>query len=184
MTSKPSDSDTWQTPKYILDCVRKIGPILLDPCTTKENPTSAKYICTEYSELYDGLNTSWSDLCQGNNEGLPVWVNPPFSNFLAWANKTIEETFYKYEIARIGKGGSLKNPLFFLGRSDPSTEWYQRLRTNADCIIHPYKRVIFINPENPESRQAPKFACVIFGFNVTPKRAAWAFQSVADVIAL
>lgn len=44
-----SAKDDWQTPAEVLELVRKVGPIVLDPCTTVDNPTGAALIC------HDGL---------------------------------------------------------------------------------------------------------------------------------
>ena len=66
-----SQQSGWQTPEPILYRVRQLGDIVLDPATTKENPTRAQYIRTPMCDP-DGLETRWSEF------GGLVFVNPPY----------------------------------------------------------------------------------------------------------
>ena len=66
----------WQTPDDVLDVIRRVGPIALDPCTTPDNPTGAQCWITPTSPLGCGLTHSrgWPQLACG---GL-TYVNPPY----------------------------------------------------------------------------------------------------------
>ena len=82
-----------QTPEYLLDLVRKVGPILYDPCTAPDNPTRALMFSTpeqttdaqghEHDDV-DGLAYIW-----------PAWeragvtyINPPYGRALGpWTRK-------------------------------------------------------------------------------------------------
>lgn len=77
-----SDEMDWQTPDEVLELVRLVDAIGLDPCTTRENPTAAwQWICPPD----DGLETPWLD------KGL-VYVNPPYGRKLPrWVGKCAAE---------------------------------------------------------------------------------------------
>lgn len=87
-SAKTGGSDAWQTPDNVLQLVRQVGPIVLDPCTTKLNPTGAQYIVTVVD---DGLLGNW-DL------GGLVYVNPPYSAVRAWMACCREEAHVGAEI--------------------------------------------------------------------------------------
>lgn len=75
-----SSSDSWQTPENVLDLVRSVEPIGLDPCTSPDNPVGADKF---YTESEDGLSQSspwWT------GRGL-IFVNPPYSNVGRWMEK-------------------------------------------------------------------------------------------------
>ena len=59
-------SDIWETPKEIYNFY--MSRVFFDPCPI--NPT------------FDGLNIEWKDR---------NFVNPPYSQLLAWVHKAIEE---------------------------------------------------------------------------------------------
>ena len=77
-----SDVMDWQTPEEVLDVVRSVAPITLDPCTSPENPTGAAQWFTPGME---SLTRSW------NVDGL-VYVNPPYGRAMReWMRKLSEE---------------------------------------------------------------------------------------------
>lgn len=79
-----SKDPTWQTPDCVLDRVRRIGPIGLDPCTVEENPTNAHAIFTPYD---DGLVHAWFT----HDTSHVVYVNPPYGRGIGpWVNKCSE----------------------------------------------------------------------------------------------
>jgi hypothetical protein len=111
-SAKTGGRDTWQTPEEVLTCVRCVGPIGLDPCTTIYNPTKAMVWmhnnshvtrarwnelwghCPNAIDLRDGLTQDWS-LYQ--DKGL-VYVNYPFSESKAWFDKCQKEAAKGCEI--------------------------------------------------------------------------------------
>jgi site-specific DNA-methyltransferase (adenine-specific) len=96
----------------ILDAVRKIAPIKLDPCTVRDNPTGAEYIRTPDCDP-DGLQTAWHEF-----SGL-VYVNPPYGRSRGnrcreWVLKAITEYYLGAEIV-----------MLLPARTD--TEWFHLL---------------------------------------------------------
>jgi hypothetical protein len=91
-----SGSGDWQTPACVLERVRKVGPIALDPCTTRGNPTRAFSICLERGPRpgdddrvhIDGLAVAWVDaLAAGKLDGL-VYVNCPYGRAISqWTKR-------------------------------------------------------------------------------------------------
>lgn len=78
-----SKDPTWQTPDCVLDRVRRIGPIGLDPCTVGGNPTNARAF---YTPQEDGLECSWQTF-----SGHVIYVNPPYGRGIGpWVDKCRE----------------------------------------------------------------------------------------------
>lgn len=72
----------WQTPRGVLDLVNAVGCIMFDPCTSDDNPTDANmYI----SPPGNGLEWDW------RIGGGLVYVNPPYNELAAWAEKCAAE---------------------------------------------------------------------------------------------
>src|SRR3990167_8577547 len=75
MSSKKSD---WQTPEHVLELVRQVAPIGLDPCTSPDNPCRAETLFSA-----GGLEASWKPLAGGL-----VYCNPPYGRQIrAWLRK-------------------------------------------------------------------------------------------------
>lgn len=75
-----SADGTWQTPDNVLELVRRVGNIGLDPCTVESNPTGAWHFCTPE---HDGLARPWK--APGNSL---IYVNPPYGRGIgAWIAK-------------------------------------------------------------------------------------------------
>ena len=70
-----SKDQAWQTPDDVLDVVRQVAHIELDPCTSPDNPVGADtYYALENDN--DGLINPWQ-LTERHHQ---VYVNPPFKN--------------------------------------------------------------------------------------------------------
>lgn len=117
-------NDYWQTPWYIIDAVNGLWPNgWMDPC-----PAAPKL---------DGLSYSW---CQ------PAYINPPFSNYLAWANRANFQG----------------NEQLFICAHDHSTERFQTLmpRATALCLLH--ARVQFITPSGDVGKSPAQCHTLIY----------------------
>lgn len=136
MSSRRMD---WETPDDVLECVRMVAPIDLDPCTTTENPTKArKFICPgplhEGNRIAagggigvcgDGLALPWE-----SDAGL-VFVNPPYGRHLPkWAAKM-----------RLEASGGVEIVALVPARTD--TKWFQKHLSKADAICFWEGRLTF-----------------------------------------
>ena len=124
------ESDNWWTPEYILDVVRAVlGPIPLDPCTDKSNPTKASSFLTVED---NALQRMWA---------VPYFCNPPYSQ----ASKWIEYALMQYV------------PGLLLVPADTSTKMVQALMRHHFCCFLA-KRPKFIDPKtgNPSKQTGRK----------------------------
>jgi len=107
-----SEKMDWETPDNVLELVRQIAPIGLDPCTTLKNPTGAMS-----TYIRHGLQAPW-DTCP---LGL-VYCNPPYGRELpAWTRKM-----------RDSSDGDIE--LIGLVPARPDTRWWHQNITTADAI--------------------------------------------------
>lgn len=115
---------TWQTPDEVLEVVRQVGPIGLDPCTVTSNPTGAEqFLCPDEN----GLDFNWRLLSCGRL----VYCNPPYGREVAeWADQAIEE----------GEAGC---PLILLVAARPGSRWCQRVMASADVLCFWRGRIKF-----------------------------------------
>lgn len=98
----------WQTPDSVLELVRQFAPIVLDPCTSSDNPTGAHSFIT-----CGGLEERWYEA------GGLVYVNPPYGRELPrWADKCRLE-------AKLGAS------IILLVPSRTDTRWWHACE--ADC---------------------------------------------------
>lgn len=71
-----SNSDEWATPKWLFEWLNKRFHFTVDAAATRENSL--------YEDCFtNGLEASW--------KGERVFVNPPYSNILAWMQKCANE---------------------------------------------------------------------------------------------
>jgi phage N-6-adenine-methyltransferase len=137
----------WQTPDSLLDLVRQVGPIDLDPCTVMENPTRAKFFCTPEN---DGLSKPWTEMARGL-----IYVNPPYGRELPeWVAKCVAEAEARAEIV-------------LLTPARPDTRWFQTAasRTGTATVLFWKGRIKF--------RGAPAsapFPSAIFYWGPRPER--------------
>lgn len=108
-----SDNPGWETPDVVLDLVRQLGPIVLDPATTVDNPTGAQLF---YTSAEDGLAQTW-------DRGGLVYLNPPYGRGIGdWAAKC----------AAHGSMGSVEIVALLPARTD--ARWWQKYVTSADAF--------------------------------------------------
>jgi phage N-6-adenine-methyltransferase len=125
-----SEKQDWNTPPQILELVRKVGPIALDPATTNDNPTGA---LATMNEIGNGLAANWAYIC--GDRGL-TFVNPPYSRALKdWAAKFAEE----------GRKGC---ELITLTPARCDTRWWRHM-TTADVICFWRGRIKFVGAPAP-----------------------------------
>ncbi len=131
-----SEADCWQTPEDVLELVREVGVIDLDPCTVMDNPTFANYPLTPED---DGLSAYWPGF------GL-VYINFPYSQASAWAKKIV------HEVERTG----MKREYIVLAPARTDTRWWHELvaaRPSRVCFWR--GRLKFNKPTGEPGQSAP-----------------------------
>lgn len=120
-TNTPGNHAT--TPAWILDLVRKVGPIRLDPCSNPQSIVGAG-VAWEGGPDDDGLKRPWG-------EGL-AYVNPPYGrgHMLTWARRITDQARKGCEVVA-------------LTPCDPSTKWFRELRTYASEAVALDERPVF-----------------------------------------
>lgn len=154
-----SPKNSWMTPEWLLDLVRRVGPIDLDPCTTTDNPTDARRFFTIEE---DGLTKGWSGYA--SIDGL-TYVNPPYGRGLMslWVSKILEEAF--------GHGVEI----IALTRGDTSTAWGRSLLYEAHAVCFP-PRIKFRGATG-----SPNFANTIYYFGMREQRFANVFRDLGPI---
>jgi hypothetical protein len=122
----PLARNDWQTPELVLERVRRVAPIGLDPCTVRSNPTGAEYIRTPSCDP-DGLRTNWTEF-----NGL-VYVNPPYIR--TWYDKILKELFNQVHIIA-------------LIMAKPGAHWFQELIEPCHVVLFWKGRLTFVGAPN------------------------------------
>jgi len=124
MSSKRNASarDDWQTPALVLDLVRQVGDIYLDPATSKANPTGAEFIRTAECDP-DGLESSWTGITRGL-----TFVNPPYRP--VWYRKIHREAERGAEIVA-------------LIMAKPGSAYFQDIAASSSAICFWRGRMLF-----------------------------------------
>ncbi len=137
---------TWRTPPAVLDVVRKMGGIALDPCASAD--PAYHFADVNITETEDGLEASWH-----LSAPLPaawavrtVFCNPPYGRaLLAWMRK-----------CRMARGCSLE--VIGLVPARTETAWFEEC-WKADAICFWRRRIKFLDVElkdgRPRSTSAP-----------------------------
>lgn len=121
-----STRDDWNTPSWLLDLVRRVRPIDLDPCG---NPTSLVGATREYGRHVDrdGLALPWHVAGGGL-----VFVNPPYGKALPdWARKYAHESERNAEIVALVPART-------------ETKWFRTMRNASVAVCFLSKRVHFV----------------------------------------
>jgi phage N-6-adenine-methyltransferase len=155
--------DDWQTPPEVLDCVRRIAPIDLDPCTAPGNPTGASRFFTAQD---DALSIEdW-------NPGGLVYVNWPYSQARAWAKAVRDQELLT------------THPILCLVPARTDTRWWRMMLGPASAVAFWRGRIGFVGAPVTASgkRQGAPFPSAMIAFNLAPRRLELAFRGVADVM--
>lgn len=129
-----STNDDLNTPEWILDLVRRMGPIGLDPCSNRWSTVGARFSVGLPDA--DGLDVDWellTDVGKGS-----CFVNPPYSRPLPWARK--------FALWRSCLTDAFTGPEphgFVLVKCAPSTRWWKVLMSVASARVDFHKRITF-----------------------------------------
>lgn len=150
-----SKRDSWNTPECVLDIVRKVGPIALDPCSNEDSIVCA---ARSYDEIDDGLGQTWAT--DGN--GL-IFVNPVYGRRIGdW-------------VERCARAGVCEEVVALLP-ARPDTRWFADVWTAA-ALCFWRGRLRFLGA--PSS--AP-FPSVVAYWGPHPYRFADVFSEVGRVV--
>jgi phage N-6-adenine-methyltransferase len=160
-----ADTDERYTPQRVLDVVRAVAPIGLDPCTTKDNPTKARFF---YTPDEDGSTASWA-LCPPDEL---IYVNPPYSRGMLakWAAKVVHSAQQGREI-------------IMLTPCDLGTIWATTLFNHADALAGWRGRIAFEFP-NGEYDVGAKQPSLLWYFGERGKRIKRIFDDHSNCILL
>ena len=152
-----SNKQDWLTPNTVLDRVRIIDPIGLDPCgdlNSLVNATNTYLI----SNGQDGLSLFW------DNKGL-VFCNPPYGRgLIKWARKVVYEAERDAEI-------------ILLVPARPDTKWFSILWNSMDAVCLWKGRIKFDGAPHP----AP-FPSALFYFGPRPLKFRRTMEHVGIVV--
>ena len=154
-SAKTGGTDVHYTPAVVLDRVRKIAPIALDPCTEPHNPCEAVRF---YTAKHDALSLAWQPV------GL-TFINAPYSTMAAWADKIVAEA------------AQWPVPFIVLCAARVDTGWWRTLMAVADVVAFWRGRLRF-----GDAKSSAPFPSAVFGLNVSQRRFRAAFGDVAEVV--
>lgn len=159
-----AESDERYTPQGVLDVVRAVAPIGLDPCTTKDNPTGAKRWFTAED---NGLGKAWF----GEQPEL-AFVNPPYSRgqLLLWALQVLEQVHQ-------ARG----HEAIVLTPCDLGTKWAQALFEGCTAFAGWRGRIEFLTPDGSFDAGA-KQPSLFWYFGERAERFARVFRDRANVV--
>ena len=130
-------SDLWGTPQDFFDKLDSLYGFTLDPCCTTDSKKCDKH----YTQADDGLSKSWKDET--------VFVNPPYSDIVSWADKSRREAFEN----------NAKVVMLIPSRTD--TKYWHNHIMKASEIFFVKGRLKFVDPTVSTSNSAPFPSAVV-----------------------
>jgi hypothetical protein len=172
-TEKQARDLDYQTPEYVLECVRAYfgGPIPLDPATCPSNPTKATTFLTEKE---NGLERPWDQ---------NWFVNPPYGKEMRqWIEKIGAEAHQCYGVSttRCEPHGLALLPV---NRTE-TQYWQDCIGSKASAVVFVRKRIAFIRPSTGEKAQGNPYSSAIWGFNTDWDRFKESFKPLGLVVRL
>ena len=137
MTAPVLANDALCTPAWILDLVRSMSDIALDPCGNEWSTVGALTTWSLHTGD-DGLARAWGPVA--NIDGA-VFINPPYSKPLPWCERAAEA-------ARSG------SEVFALVKNDPTTRWSAVLREVSSARCDFSRRVSFVGGRHKSGQMA------------------------------
>ena len=150
LSSKRMD---WNTPEEVLELVRKVAPIGLDPCSNVTSKVKASA-----AWLSGGLEVDWSGF------GL-VYVNPPYGRELnEWSRKIVDESQRGVEIIA-------------LVPSRTDTKWFQNMFNHRNLVCLWKGRITFEG-----APAAAPFPSAVFYFGKRQRDFLMAFHGAGIIV--
>lgn len=187
-----SERTDWQTPEDVLDLVRLVGPIVLDPCSALSNPTAALMFYARRSPPstplmvrggvwmgQDGLAAILPTI------GLSFW-NPPYGRHLGGAIDPFAEIVHKGEVIGHGTGWGLKwaqhdGERIALVPNRTETDWWGTMSDACDLLCFPDHRIPFVNPDTGEVGKQPNHGSTFFYAGPQPEVFRHVFEAIGRV---
>lgn len=132
----------WTTPKVVLDCVRRVNAIALDPCSNDASTVGAG---TKFWE--HGHEVNWKSFT--HETGGLVYVNPPYNAARVFVEKCVGEGFIGCEI-------------ILLVAARPDTQWTKLCFKSAEACCFWEGRIKFENPPPESQGDAPSIPSVLY----------------------
>lgn len=133
-------NENWETPNYFFErCEAAWGPFGMDAAASDDNSKCDYWI----TEEENALDLEWEKDHPFGLSGYHknVWLNPPYTNLIAWVNKAIEESNKGLRVVML-----LPN--------DTDTRWFHILNKRAEIYLIK-GRIKFIDPEG-NGRNSPR----------------------------
>lgn len=150
MQQSKSKKDDWLTPESITTPLNRYDGIDLDPCPGRH--TEIGDANPRQRDGWDGLERGWGGVC---------FVNPPFSEKIAWAKKAVEESRTR-NVDRV----YLLSP----DCTSHKSFWHEWIEPAAEFTCFFEGRVKYIDPETGEEAGNPSFGSALHVFGSTPPR--------------
>lgn len=157
--AKCTAKDCWMTPPWILDLVKKVGLIHLDPCANDWNSACAERTFTAKDPAPDN-GAQWGML----PDGMVTYVNWPYSQNRAWATMVID-----HAAAQSGEAHVIA-----LANASTGTSWFAAMTRAADAICLLDKRVRFVSPVTMREVSGNQWGTAIWYFG----SGVWDFEMV------
>ncbi len=172
-----SEAQTWNTPECVLERLRELGPIALDPCSNDSSIVGAREEWRiERGE--DGLARPWHDV------GL-VYVNPPYDDLERWAAKMAREAARNVEIVACipARTETVAFQKHILPTCTAIAFWKGRIKFGAGRAATA-QASLFGAAETPleEGENTAPFPSALPYWGTRPRRFARAFDSVGWVV--
>lgn len=153
------------TPPWFLPFVRRVGPIVLDPCS---NPWSLVRARVELSAHRgeDGLATDWSEILRAHGGAGLAYSNPPYGvgHLPKWAAKFSLEAERDAEI--VG-----------LVPCSPDTAWWETMLDACDARCDVHRRIGFEGGEHGSGQVRSE----VFYFGPNPYLFGHSFDELGEV---
>jgi hypothetical protein len=163
----------WQTPPVEVDRIhRAFGSIDLDPATSLENPTRARYFYAPYPTWFKatgpyllgpcGLSGSWE---RGDNELL--YANFRYGKFIGGLIDPAAPVIYKDVVVGYGTGWGAKlaqdrGEWLTLVPCSPDAPWWKALAAACSWRVDTAKRISFVDPRTGEIKKGNKASSTWF----------------------
>lgn len=123
------------TPRVLLDAVeRRYGKLVLDLAARGDNAVCDAFITPERDSLKVDWEREYHMLVPNRVETLPfAWLNPPFSNIAAWAEKCAEASF----------------PILMLVPASIGSNWFGEWVLPHAKVIGLAPRITFVGAKDP-----------------------------------